>query len=291
MLYKSRLSTWGYSDYWGGTSAGSEIEVGWFAVKPRDALTFAAVGVPEPLMAVLRFAFLWFAKLAFAVLMVPEVCGTIVAMPFMVICKCAFSRILTFTNAIIDIPSVWILATLIKEQAVIIVEGPVFAGWAGQRMTIPLAFFPVKPFIGVSEDFILTWVIALAAAGVFIPVLSVSIGMETAFLRRALTSAIACVPVLTKWAIVFALASAFASASVPVLEFRASLLFALAAAIPGVPVKAISAFVRKAAALAVLTILVLVPEESSVAVLNLAFPSAGTGVPVLTSEFIIGWSA
>jgi hypothetical protein len=225
-----------------------------------------------------------FAKLALAVLVVPGVCGHILALVLEVESDGARSSIIAFAEALEDVPSVGVLAVLVKEQAAFLVEGPVLAGWAVLGDGDPVALGNVEPFINVVCNFIGRWVVALAAAGVFIPVLSEASGSGTAFLRSAQAGASACVPVETSWAFVFVPASAFARTSVPVLEFRASLLFALAAAVVGVPVEALSAVVRQAAALAALTILVLEPEVASSAVLRSAFPSAGTGVPVLASS-------
>lgn len=106
-------------------------------------------------------------------------------------------------------------------------------------------------------------------------------GRGRAFFWRAQASACASVPVGTCCALVAVDALAFTCTGIPVVVFRASLFFALAAALVGVPVESVSAVVGQAAALAVLSIFVLEPERASGAGLGLTFPSAGAGVPVL----------
>ena len=90
------------------------------------------------------------------------------------------------------------------------------------------------------------------------------------------------VPVFASIACVGVTADAFACTGVPELVGGASFFFALAAALIGVPVETISAVAGEAAALAVLSIVVLEPEFAGGAKLGNALVSAGAGVPVLS---------
>ena len=102
------------------------------------------------------------------------------------------------------------------------------------------------------------------------------------------------VPVFASIACVGVTADAFACTGVPELVGGASFFFALAAALIGVPVETISAVAGEAAALAVLSIVVLEPEFAGGAKLGNALVSAGAGVPVLSvgdGNGWVGWSA
>ena len=239
-------------------------------------------------------ALLGFAELALAVLVIPGVCGHVFALLLEVESSRALTEIIAFAEALEDVPCVGVLAVLVEEQASFFFEIPVLAGWAVFRDRNPVATGDVEPEAFVVGNIFSRGVSALAAAGVFVPVLSEASGSSTAHLRSAQAGASAGVPVEILRAFVDVKASAFARTSIPVLEFGASLLFALAAAIVGVPVLAFSAVVGQATALAVLTILVLEPERASRASLGNAFPSAGTGVPVLAFGGItlgVAWEA
>jgi len=151
----------------------------------------------------------------------------------------------------------------------------------------PIAINDVEVFIRMGGVFSGTWECAFAGTGVFFEVEAC-----VASCWRALAGTVACVPVEAGFTSSFQVkAFALAVTSVPVVGGWARLLEAVAAAGFNVPVEAIFALLDHAAALAVLTVLVLEPVLSGFALSGSAFTSAGVGVPVLALKTIGSWFA
>lgn len=165
---------------------------------------------------------------------------------------------------------------------------PVHAWWAVERVEMPVAIVDVEPFAWVVTESIGTREAALTRACVLVPV-EAFVASICGFSAQA--GAVAGVPVVTIAAIVVVNALACAVASVPEVVVSAWFLKAVAAAGSHVPVEALGAFVSKAAALAVLAILVNEPVLTALALLLFALPSAVSGVPVLSFAGLVSWRA
>lgn len=150
--------------------AGLEVEVlAGRALGPRDAFAFAAVGIPEPLVAILRRALLGLAELALAIVVVPLVAGHTQA----ILVEGVSSASCNLINALADagnlVPVVGMLAVLPQELALGVLERPVLAGRAVLGDFVPVAGSDVEPFTCVGRNIFSRGVVALAAAGVFVP--------------------------------------------------------------------------------------------------------------------------
>jgi hypothetical protein len=115
--------------------AGSVVEVSFRALSPRDALALAAVGVPElfAFSACNKFswAFLEIAKLALAIVLVPFESGVVEAIKLLLISIRSVGSVITFTEALVDVPGVGELTVLVEELAFYGSKVPILAWWAG----------------------------------------------------------------------------------------------------------------------------------------------------------------
>lgn len=98
-------------------------------------MALAAVGVPElfAFSAANKFswAFLEIAKLALAIVVVPFESGVVVAIELLDVSGRSVGSVITFTEALVDVPGVGELAVLIEELAFCVSEAPVLAWCAG----------------------------------------------------------------------------------------------------------------------------------------------------------------